>query len=80
MPKQQNNADENNLNLYNPRPRTVVFEGFTNSDPKPFRPNLTPSPELSVVLILERLNQVLLEKHIVTKKQLKNTQKVGLEG
>ena len=43
MPKQQNNADENNLNLYNPRPKTIVFEGFTNNDETPFRPNLTPS-------------------------------------
>ena len=45
MPKQQNNADENNLNLYNQDSRTIVFEGFT-SDPKPFRPNLTPSQVL----------------------------------
>ena len=46
MPNQQNNNDKNNLNLYNPRPKTIVFEGFSHSDPKPFRPNLTPSQVL----------------------------------
>jgi len=47
MAKQQDNdndnANENNLKTFNPKPKTLVFEGFTNNDPKPFRPNLTPS-------------------------------------
>ena len=43
MPKQQDNANDNNLKTFSPRPKTIVFQGFTNNDETPFRPNLTPS-------------------------------------
>ena len=40
------NTDTDSDKLFNPKPQTIDFEGYTLNDELPFRPNLTPAQVL----------------------------------